>query len=694
MGAPKFLDKVIEYSFYVLFFLVPLFWLPFNSELFEFNKMLLVYLATVVILVAWLLKSINEGSFAIKRTPLDIPIVLFLLANLLPTIFSIDRQTSIFGYYSRWNGGLLSTISYIVLYYALVTFFNKEKLFKLLKILLASSLFVSIYGIAQHHVSIKHTNISWKGIDEGYWAVDSQVRSFSTLGHPNWLAAFLLMVTPFAFFFLKISKKIYEQFYYTILLILIFIAFTFTYSRGGTVGFVLMILILVTGTFFVFREKFLSISKKPFLPFFPLLSILLLLVFAAWVATFYFFGNAFTSRVQPVSLSSVIKPKTETELSGPAGSETGNIRLIVWRGAIETFKHYPIVGSGLETFALDYYKFKPIEQNLTSEWDFVYNKAHNEFLNYLATTGAVGFGSYLILIFAFVFLVVSYLIHNRSTEIGFFSIAILGSYAGYHAQNVFGFSVVAVALLFFTLPAFFFIATENLTENKISLHLKNSFYFLITKGAVILIGLFLIIAVFATWIADYFYNSGQTTTNDNESYQSYKIASNLRPDEPLYKADLGLATINLATKEGNAEKRKEKITEGFKYLNEATDIAPSNIAIWQIELQAVYNLSAKEPAYTSQTVKTAEKISSLAPNAADIQYSLAEIYIFADQPREAQKQLEKVVALKFNYEDAWDTTLKTDIQLNDDASFKKDFEKFKSIFPDKTDQFLKNLNQT
>ena len=655
--------------------------------------MLLVYLATVVILVAWLLKSINEGSFTIKRTPLDIPIALFLGANVLSTIFSIDRQTSTFGYYSRWNGGLLSTISYIVLYYALVTFFNKEKLFRLLKILLASSLFVSIYGIAQHHVTIKHTNIFWKGIDEGYWAVDSQVRSFSTMGQANWLAAFLLMVTPFAFFFLKISKKIYEQFYYAIILILIFIAFTFTYSRGGTVGFIVMLLILIGGTIFVFRERFLSVLRKPHLPFFPLLPILLLLIFAAWGATFYFFGNAFTSRVQPVSLSSVIKPKTETELSGPAGSETGNIRLIVWRGAIETFKHYPIVGSGLETFALDYYKFKPVEHNLTSEWDFVYNKAHNEFLNYLAATGAVGFGSYLILIFAFVFLAGGYLIRDRSTEIGFFSVAILGSYAGYHAQNIFGFSVVAIALLFFTLPAFFFIATENLTENKISLHLKNSFYFLITRGAVILVGLFLIVAIFTTWIADYFYNSGQTTMNDNESYQSYKIASTLRPDEPLFKANLGLATINLAAKEENAEKRKEKITEGFKYLNGATDIAPGNIAIWQIELQAIYNLSAKEPAYTSQTVKTAEKISSLAPNAADIQYSLAEIYIFANQPREAQKQLEKTVELKFNYEDAWNLLLKTDIQLNDGAAFKKHFEKFKSIFPDKTDQFLKTLDR-
>src|SRR4030042_4327726 len=150
MGNSKLPEKIIEYTFYVLFFLVPLIWLPVNSELFEFNKMIVVYLAASVVLTAWLFKSVAGKSLVFKRTPLDIPIVLFLVANVLSTIFSIDRPTSIFGYYSRFNGGLLSTISYILLYYGLVTFFDKEKLFRAIKVLLFSSLLVAIYGILQH----------------------------------------------------------------------------------------------------------------------------------------------------------------------------------------------------------------------------------------------------------------------------------------------------------------------------------------------------------------------------------------------------------------------------------------------------------------------------------------------------------------------------------------------------------------
>src|SRR3989338_1711112 len=97
------LDKIITYSFYALFFLTPLFWTSLNYELFEYNKMILTYGITVIIVGAWLLKSINDKRLTINRTPLDIPLLLFLAANILSTIFSIDPHTSIWGYYSSTN---------------------------------------------------------------------------------------------------------------------------------------------------------------------------------------------------------------------------------------------------------------------------------------------------------------------------------------------------------------------------------------------------------------------------------------------------------------------------------------------------------------------------------------------------------------------------------------------------------------
>src|SRR3972149_8358380 len=159
----KFSDKIIINSFYLLFLLVPLILTPFNYELFEYNKMMVTYALTVLIVGAWVVKMIRNKKMLVQNTPLDIPILLFLASQIFSTFFSIDRHVSIFGYYSRFNGGLLSTISYILLYYAFVTNFPKEKIPKLLFFILSSGFLVATYGILEHF-----------GIDKNIWVQDVQ----------------------------------------------------------------------------------------------------------------------------------------------------------------------------------------------------------------------------------------------------------------------------------------------------------------------------------------------------------------------------------------------------------------------------------------------------------------------------------------------------------------------------------------
>src|SRR5258708_1482867 len=118
MKLTDFCSKTIEYSFYALFLLVPLVFAGNTSELFEFNKMWLTFGLTTIIMLAWLSKMVLEKKVTVQRTLLDIPLGLFLLSQIISTIFSLDQQVSWWGYYSRFNGGLLSTICYVLLYYA------------------------------------------------------------------------------------------------------------------------------------------------------------------------------------------------------------------------------------------------------------------------------------------------------------------------------------------------------------------------------------------------------------------------------------------------------------------------------------------------------------------------------------------------------------------------------------------------
>src|SRR5436190_8635122 len=150
MNFISFCHRLITISFSLLFFLVPLFFAGNTSELFEFNKMWLTFGLAIVIAVAWITRMILQKQIRIQRTPLDIPILLFLLSQIISTIISLDPYVSWWGYYSRFNGGLLSTITYIFLYYAFVSNLGKKQVWRVLQISLFSGLFVSLWGLPAH----------------------------------------------------------------------------------------------------------------------------------------------------------------------------------------------------------------------------------------------------------------------------------------------------------------------------------------------------------------------------------------------------------------------------------------------------------------------------------------------------------------------------------------------------------------
>src|SRR5262245_58143066 len=106
----------IVYLFHILVLAVPLVFSIHTDELFEFNKMLLTYALTVCIVACWIVRMIVEKRWIWRKTPFDWPVGIFLLSQVLSTIFSMHIRTSWFGYYSRFNGGLLSILTYLALY--------------------------------------------------------------------------------------------------------------------------------------------------------------------------------------------------------------------------------------------------------------------------------------------------------------------------------------------------------------------------------------------------------------------------------------------------------------------------------------------------------------------------------------------------------------------------------------------------
>ena len=647
--------KTVEILFYILFFLVPLVLFPKTSEIFEFNKVTIIYLLTVLISATWISRMIIEKKVIFRRSILDVPLLLFLASQFLSFLVSIDKRTSLLGYYSRFHGGLISLTSYALLYWAYVSNMDRIKTLKALRVILYAGILVSLYGVAEHF-----------GIDKDIWVQDVQNRVFSTLGQPNWLAAWAVSLLPITWAFALNSKsqilnpKLKRPWIWIALSALFFLTFLYTKSRSGLLGFSAAYITFWAGAMWI-RKKNLITLRSSFLVISSSLLVITSLVGTPWTPGLgkLFSHQSPVTSPQPLSFG----PALET-----GGTESGEIRKIVWKGAIEIWKHYPILGSGVETFAFSYYRFRPVEHNLTSEWDYLYNKAHNEYLNFLATTGIVGLAAYLFLIatIGFVFFKNSHLNSNlkinkveKSLEIGKWSLIILALAAGWASilvTNFFGFSVVPVALLFFLYPA---MAVTLVTSDKVqatsyrkivtSQKLAIGFFLLLTSYFLLLIGRY--------WYSDFLYAQGKVE-NDSANFvkaRPYLSKSiKLFPSEAIFWDELSQADAGVAVA---LQEESNPDAENFANLalsesETAISLSPANVNLKRSRAGLFVKLSTISPDYLVEAKETLEDSINLAPTDAKLLYNLTLAYVRIGERDKAIEGLVKTTQMKPNYRDA------------------------------------------
>lgn len=87
----RLFEAVISFSLGALFFGLPLFFTGATFQGIAFDKQMYFYFWLLIGLVAWVSKGVSSGDMRIRRTPLDIPIVLFWLFSLIAAF--LDRKS-------------------------------------------------------------------------------------------------------------------------------------------------------------------------------------------------------------------------------------------------------------------------------------------------------------------------------------------------------------------------------------------------------------------------------------------------------------------------------------------------------------------------------------------------------------------------------------------------------------------------
>jgi putative inorganic carbon (HCO3(-)) transporter len=357
------LDFLSEFAYLALIFLVPLWFyygLP-NYNIFELNKIILFKVFVLLLFVFTFLRVIfcpphlllEPKQFFKKYWCLP---TVFIIGLSLTLLSSIDPVLSFYGIFERQMG--LSSYLFFFLWFILVSFNllsdMERKIKRLVTVAVISGTLVAIYGLLQIF-----------NIDFFAWSEPPYLthRAFSSLGQPNFLASWLLLVIPLSGYLIYINRRLLVKGGFILALLVQLACLFFTGSRGGLLSlFVALIVFLV----YLLVSSSWSRNKKIF--------IVLAATLIGGVALISF--NYFSSG----------------RLNNLANYNVGSVgaRLNFYVAAASASKVRPLLGYGLETgnkIFISYYQSDwGVYDNVGSTTD----RAHNLILDILLSAGVVG----------------------------------------------------------------------------------------------------------------------------------------------------------------------------------------------------------------------------------------------------------------------------------------------------------------
>ena len=217
-------DWIIRGAFCLLIVLVPLFF-SFDLTTYTLPKVVLSQILVCALLAAWFFKMALQGQFVFRPSMLFFPILVYFVIS----VFSLLHATSLPGGITL----LWQIFAYVMIYFIVINHFREEEMETWVLIMSLVGFLHSGYGILQ------------------YFGVDPLLKDyrfvpnipFSTLGHRNQVAQYLVLLFPLSgvFFFLTPSRL--KRSFFGVATVMMIYHLYLTKSRGGILGFLFVLLV-------------------------------------------------------------------------------------------------------------------------------------------------------------------------------------------------------------------------------------------------------------------------------------------------------------------------------------------------------------------------------------------------------------------------------------------------------------------
>lgn len=610
---------------YLLSFLLPLFFLPWTTNVLEFNKQQLLLVFTAVAVLFCLTATFFKKNLEIKYSFLDIPILFLVFITGISTAFSLSLRSSFWGWPLSISDSFITLCSFVFLYFLIINLFGKEKeIFNLFIIFAISGFMVFIFLILQ---TFEIFIFSWDF---------SRDTLFNTIGTINSLLIFLailLNLTANLIWPAKKGLRLILSFFFVIFLSALILV------NLNTAWIVLLCGALSS---FLFNSAFIKKTKK--------IGPALLPMFLTILAVFFL-----VFQIKPFHL------QTASEVSLTFQTSLRIVR--------EVFSGKNLfLGTGPGTFVYNYLKFKPLSINQTPFWNIRFFSSSAEIFDLLINTGILGGAAFLFLFLTFVWEGINYLkktLNSKEKTNYFLTLAVFSAlFSAFAAFFVYSFNL-SLLLIFWILLAIFAVLKKpkikswNLRLNH-SLTLAISFFlvfFLVFESGFLFL-------LFQRYRADIHYFQSKKAWLENKTDDALNLilkTVDFNPNIDIYWRDLSQIYLQKASQvlEGGEAFQDQGALIQFFISNavlaatKATELEPFNADNWSTQGFIFRNLVGMQKDAEILSLEAYKKAEALDPNGPHIATEIGNIYFSeALLTEEAEKREEVLTRAKEYFERA------------------------------------------
>lgn len=409
--------KVLRFGLLAVLFVPLIYWRDTFSP-FEFTKGLVFRVAVEALFVVWLALALVDKKYRPQVNLIFWLVNAWFLSYLITSLLGVDWSRSFWGTLERM-GGFVTQLHLWLYFVMLVAIFKTKEDWELFfKISVVASFLNSLYALGQK-------------ADLGGFILGSGVaRVFGTIGNAALFAGYTLFNFFWALYFLLQSKlsPAWRKFM-AVAVVLQLVTILMTAVRGSIIA--LLAGLVVVGLFYVFSGENRKTKKGAL----GAVALVVVISLSVWLArdTELVQNNSFLKRVTDISLQ----------------TKTIQTRFWTWQIAWEAFSERPVFGWGPENFSVGFARhFNPLFfESFGSEtfWD----RAHNLFLDILASMGIFGFTVYAAMMVAALY--VLWKIFKAKGEWKMLSIFVFVILLVYHIHTFFIFDNLPTYLMLFSL---------------------------------------------------------------------------------------------------------------------------------------------------------------------------------------------------------------------------------------------------